>query len=259
MQEVGLISYLTLEEGIEKEWEALYIYKNRRDRDLHFRENKDLPRNIKQELPNLVSCMQWNHAQLHYWYAPLFDDQKEFSELVQKIICNRTFFERSDAFRKKHPTYKNSDGLFYRQPVLHGSQPHKIVNAGSYLKIEKKSWKKVNGLPTFTKKTSLLEIKMNIWHEYAHELHYQSCLVGIAKNYHQYKRCINEVTAINAEKKVKKNIKYDHREYQNYVLLVERLELIPEFASIPFHQQWKHLLQFKTREELKHYLKKNGV
>ena len=32
MQEVGLLSYLTLEEGVEKEWEALYVYQNRRSK-----------------------------------------------------------------------------------------------------------------------------------------------------------------------------------------------------------------------------------
>ncbi|HLD39699.1 MAG TPA: hypothetical protein VJB13_01005 [Candidatus Nanoarchaeia archaeon] len=259
MQEVGLLSYLTLEEGVEKEWEALYVYQNRRSRNLHFRENNALPKNIKQELPDLASCMEWSFAQLHYWYAPLFDDRKEFSELVQKIICSRTFFERSDAFKKKHPSYKKAVGLFYRQPVPHGSEAHKIVQAGSYLKIEKRSWRKVKGLPTFTKKSSSPEIKINLWHEYAHELHYQSFLAGMANHYHQYDRCIGEVIAVNAEKKIKRNIDYEGREYQNYVRLVERLELISEFSSLPFHQQWKQLLQFKTKEELKHYLKKNGV
>lgn len=110
MELVGSIPYTTLEEGVETEWDALFVYKV--GDSFYFRNSCHLPPEIKEELPDLASCMQ---KVVHYFYQayfPLFE--KEYFELLTtEIVCQRTFFERSDAFRGTHDCYDDTEGIFY--------------------------------------------------------------------------------------------------------------------------------------------------
>ncbi len=254
MQEIGTISYFTLEQGVETEWEALQVYQNKRERDFYFRNNNQLPPEIKRELPNLASCMRQNVKQFYRWYAPLFEDQDRFDEMVTEIVCARTFFERSDVFNKKHPRHKYAVGLFYHQSH---SAPFglKIIEVGSHLKIKKAPLNIKEGLSGFVNRSSVLEMKTNLCHEYAHEMHYQSSRAKITSDYDDYDKCMKEVIALNTERKIKK----EEHHYPYYVRLVKRLEQISGYSELPFHEQWNYLLQFKTKRELVQHLKQNKV
>lgn len=250
MRAIGTISYLTLEQGVETEWEALCVYQNKRDFYFH---NEQLPPEIRRELPNLASCMHWNVKKFYQWYAPLFEDQYRFDEMVKEILCKRTFFERSDAFNKNHYNNKRAAGLFYHQSYF--GLGLKMIEAGSHLKIEKAPLNIKKGSPSFVNKSSFQEIKANLCHEYAHEMHYQSGMARITSVYNDYDKCMKEVIAINSERKIKK----EEYSYPHYIRLLERLEQISGFSRLPFHQQWNYLLQFKTRRELMQHLKQNQI
>lgn len=108
------------------------------------------------------------------------------------------------------------------------------------------------------KKSTENEVYLAIFHEYGHEMHYQACKADISWfGYEEYDSWISEVLANHAERRIEKD-KHSSK-YRRYVNLIKRLEKIPEFAAIPFHQQWEKILGFTTRRELIKYLRHNGV
>lgn len=239
---LGIIPYTTLEDRVEKEWDALFIYTSKEQ--FYFKNNTNLSTEIKEELPDLAFCMQKNVQLLSSLYAPLFKED-EFKELIKKIICQRTFFERSDAFIKKNHCY-NTEGIFYEKPYSHFPK----IKPGSHIRINQ-----LNPIgPSVLTKPSESDLNATIFHEYGHEMHYQTCKAESSWfQYEEYDTWTSEVLATHTERRIEKD-KHSYG-YRCYVNLIKKLEKIPEFAVMPFHQQWKKLLEFTTRRELVKYIR----
>jgi len=245
MELIGTISYVTLEEGVKSEWDALFVYEV--GRSVYFRNNCQLPPEIKKGLPNLASCMQNAMSHLYLAYSPLF--KKEYFDLLAtEIACQRTFFERSDAFLEMHGCEDNMGGIFYEEE--HSCFPNK---PGSHIRIYQPS---NPGLGL--EKLAGSEVRLTIFHEYGHEMHYQACKADISCfEYGEYDSWISEVLANHAERRIEKDQHADI--YRKYVNLIKRLEKLPEFAVMPFYRQWEKILGFSNRRELVKHLRQNGV
>ncbi len=242
MEKIGYIPYLTLEEGLEREYNVLNVcWELNSSRGFIFRKPKGLDPELARRLGYLGRDFGQVVEKLYQYYLPVFEDQDFFDDLVDKLLCRETFLESEDHFdTSRHlDEFKTADydGVYERYTQI--KPDGRVIKPGAHVKI---------------RKSSFLFFKVNLFHEYAHALHFKYCGQDTAAHpYLMYDPTVTEVLAISAERAFDKHsyLKEPHKTAEQ---LLRKLEKLPEYARLPFHQRWKFLLNFCSKVQLENYL-----
>jgi len=147
------------------------------------------------------------------------------------------FFERSDCFEKKHHIERNGEVI----KAIGLNYPFgKTDYYGSYVKVN-------HGDSSATISSTLI-------HEYGHAMHggLSNDYLGF-DSYASYNEEMKEVIAISATRtKYKKN--YDKPPHKTAYDLILRLEKISEYTKLPFHKQWRFLLNYTNHKMLEKHI-----
>lgn len=234
---LGNIPYYTLENGVEKEWNALNIYSSpSTTTGLAFAKPRTANPRIKKEygvcpyIDNLASIVRVAINRVHSNFLPLFG-RRAMDSIVQEIVCESTHFEQENFFNAmffnamKYLSFP-VQGVYYSKPSI--NYDGKPIPAGAHIRIA----------------NNTADLNQTLLHEYGHGMHWQSCAYNLASfSYTEYDDCMGEVMAIALVGKYFKPT-YDKEPHKTANELLAALMNINKIKALPFHKRWEFLLQF---------------